>query len=87
MKPIRTLGVLSAMSFLALTAFAASPPPAGNLRRACRQDVMTLCQGVKLGGGAIAQCMRKNYRKLSSGCKAAIRARRRQKAAATSPSS
>jgi tRNA U34 5-methylaminomethyl-2-thiouridine-forming methyltransferase MnmC len=88
MKSLRACVLACLLSGFTLIAFAASPPAPGNLRKACGQDIHTLCKGVKPGNGAIRQCMRQNWRKFSPGCKAAVRARRQQKAAAAAaPSS
>lgn len=42
------------------------------LVKACRADIVTLCPGVKRGGGAIAQCLRNKRTKLSDGCRTTI---------------
>lgn len=65
--------------------FAADAPPAGAAEavvEACRDDVQTLCAGVQPGEGRIKACMRKNARKLSDGCKAALKDARAAKKAA-----
>jgi hypothetical protein len=55
------------------------PPPNAAIAGACKQDIQTLCPGVKPGDGRIAACFKTNHRLLSSGCKEAIREHRREK--------
>jgi hypothetical protein len=41
------------------------------VQKACEDDIMAFCAGVKPGGGRIAQCLKANESKLSPQCKAA----------------
>ncbi len=50
----------------------AAPPP--RPRQACAADMKQFCGSVQPGGGRIAQCMRDNAAKLSSGCRDALQA-------------
>jgi acetyl esterase/lipase len=61
-------GLAASMSHSA----ALSKSEARALVKACRGDIVTLCSGVKRGGGAIAQCLRKKRTQLSNGCRKAI---------------
>ena len=66
------------------SAWAADAPdkkPAGEIAEACAQDVKTLCPDVKPGDGRIAACFKENRRKLSTGCKDAIKEQRGNKKA------
>jgi hypothetical protein len=40
------------------------------VQKACEDDIMAFCEGVKPGGGRIAQCLKANESKLSPQCKA-----------------
>jgi hypothetical protein len=59
----------------------AADAPGGPVADACKQDVQTLCPGVQPGEGRIAACLKGKRSKLSDGCKAAIKAQRKAKAA------
>lgn len=83
MKSARhALTAFAALAFVAATAWAparAADTPAaaaGPVVEACKKDVETLCPGVQPGDGRIAACMKENRRKLSDGCKAALKAQR-----------
>ena len=43
--------------------------PAAPAQGACRDDIKTLCAGVKPGGGAIAHCLKEHEADLSKGCR------------------
>jgi len=75
---------LAATALLPLARAADAPAAAasGALVEACKQDVQTLCPGVQPGEGRIAACLKGKRSKLSDGCKAAIKAQRKGKAAA-----
>ena len=86
MKPVRAFGLACLLSGFALAAFSAPPPPPASTGQGpCVHDIQTICQGVQRGNGAIRTCMKQNWKKFSPACKAAIKARRAQKAAATAP--
>jgi hypothetical protein len=79
MKPITAIAALAlvisstwAPARAADTAAAAGGP----VVEACKKDVETLCPGVQPGDGRIAACMKEHRRKLSDGCKTALKAQR-----------
>ncbi len=82
MKPARVLATLTLLTGLAapaaFAADAAASAPGGAAAAACAQDVKTLCPGVQPGEGRIMACLRPQRDKLSEGCKAALKAERRQ---------
>ncbi|WP_257166899.1 hypothetical protein [Bradyrhizobium sp. SRS-191] len=43
------------------------------VRKACGDEVRTLCAGIMPGGGRIKQCMIEKFDKLSDGCRTAIK--------------
>ena len=47
-----------------------------NMRKACKEDVKSLCKGVKPGEGRVIKCLADNYDKLSSSCKAEMPVRK-----------
>jgi hypothetical protein len=85
MKPHHLACVLVLSGLLAMSsAGAADVPdkkPGGNIAEACAQDAKTLCPDVKPGDGRIAACFKENRRKLSAGCKDAIKEQRANKKA------
>jgi hypothetical protein len=42
------------------------------VQKACEDDIMVFCEGVKPGGGRIAQCLKANASKLSPQCKTSV---------------
>ncbi|HVN23548.1 MAG TPA: cysteine rich repeat-containing protein [Syntrophorhabdales bacterium] len=42
------------------------------VQKTCEDDIMAFCEGVKPGGGRIAQCLKANASKLSPQCKASV---------------
>ena len=42
------------------------------VQKDCKDDIMAFCEGVKPGGGRIAQCLKANESKLSPQCKASM---------------
>jgi cysteine rich repeat protein len=42
------------------------------VHKACEDDLLTFCPGIKPGGGRVAQCLKANKDNLSDDCKAAI---------------
>ena len=44
--------------------------------QACKKDMETLCPGVQMGEGRMLACLKEHRRKLSEGCKAAVKAQR-----------
>jgi hypothetical protein len=66
-------------STLALAADAPDKKAGAPVAAACAQDVKTLCPGVEPGDGRIAACLKEHRRKVSSGCKDAIKAQRAAK--------
>ena len=57
----------------AIKALANSP---SRIREACGGDLKTFCSGVQPGGGRIFACLRRNFDKLSPGCRKALTAAR-----------
>lgn len=55
-----------------LTAHAADAGHAP-MKGACKQDVAKLCEGIKPGGGRIADCLKAHKDQVSDTCKAAIK--------------
>ena len=86
MKTTQTLAALSLFAFVAMSSAFAADGAAnaadGPVVEACRQDVQTLCPGVQPGDGRIKACMKSNRRKLSDGCKGALKAQRAEHKAA-----
>ena len=78
MKPITTLAALAIVFASTWAPARAADTPAANgpVAEACKKDVETLCPGVQPGEGRIAACMKDQRRKLSDGCKAALKAQR-----------
>ena len=65
---------LLALTLLAaFTAHAAEPGVPAKVAKACRQDIKTLCEGVKPGEGRIAACLKDKADQVSDGCKAAVK--------------
>ena len=67
-NPILALALLAAF-----TAHAAEPGVTAKVGKACKEDIKTLCEGVKAGEGRIAACLKQKADKVSDGCKAAIK--------------
>jgi cysteine rich repeat protein len=42
------------------------------VHKACEDDLLTFCPGIKPGGGRVAECLKANKDNLSDDCKAAI---------------
>ena len=78
MKPITTFAALALVIACTWAPARAADAPAatGPVAEACKKDVETLCPGMQPGEGRIAACMKENRRKLSDGCKAALKAQR-----------
>lgn len=75
----KIIGALAVLSFFAMSALAAETPNRGGPGGGpCKQDVQSLCPGVKPGEGRIAACLKANREKVSGSCKAAIKARQGQ---------
>ena len=66
--PILALSLLAAFA-----AHAAEPGVTAKVAKACKQDIKTLCDGVKPGEGRIAACLKEHADKVSDGCKAAVK--------------
>lgn len=49
-----------------------SPETQTKLRKACMNDVRTLCKDAKAAGGKIVQCLADNREKVSTECKTAM---------------
>ena len=79
---IRTLALAGLLAASASFAAEADKKPGAELVAACGQDIKTLCPGIEPGDGRIAACLKENRRKLSSGCKDAIKEQRAAKKAA-----
>ena len=79
MKPITAFAALAfviACSWAPARAADTPAAAASAVAQACKKDMETLCPGVEPGDGRIAACMKENRRKLSDGCKAALKAQR-----------
>jgi hypothetical protein len=81
MKLHRIAALLAFSVSAALPLAHAADTPAAALAEACKQDVQTLCPGVKPGEGRVAACLKSNRSKISDACKSAIKAERKNKAA------
>lgn len=69
----KLLPPLLALSLMAAVAAHAEPGVPAKVGKACREDIKTLCNGVKPGEGRMAACLKDNADKVSEGCKAAIK--------------
>jgi hypothetical protein len=78
---VRVMRVILAAGMLLSTA--AMAQAAGPVAEACRPDIQQFCAG--LDRGQIAQCLKDHARQLSSGCVAAVKVQRAQKAAGAAP--
>jgi|SRR5471032_2250118 Cysteine rich repeat len=80
MNLIKAIGAISIFSLAAMSAFATDTAPQSGspVAAACKQDVQTLCTDVKPGEGRVKECMKSHHEQLSAGCKAAIKANRRE---------
>ncbi len=79
MKPITVIASLAlgiASTWAPARAAETAPAAAGPVAEACKKDMETLCPGVQPGDGRVAACMKEHRRKLSDGCKAALKAQR-----------
>lgn len=65
--------ILALTLLAAFAAHAADPGVPAKVGRACKEDIKTLCEGVKPGEGRIAACLKEKADKVSDGCKAAIK--------------
>ena len=45
---------------------------AGSVKTACSTEIGSMCADVALVGGGFNKCLKKNYDKLSAGCKKAV---------------
>jgi hypothetical protein len=68
------IAVLFVLPVLPVTAAALSFQDLVSLRRACGNDIRTLCPGMSRGGGHIAQCMMAHASSISTGCAAVLKA-------------
>ena len=48
------------------------------LHQACAEDIKTLCADVKPGGKRIMKCLKQNKDKVSEGCKATFKEKRKE---------
>ena len=67
--------VLVAAAIVGVPAFAAE----SDARRACENDVKSLCPGTQPGGGRIKECIKEHREQLSSGCKSALAEQQKQR--------
>lgn len=79
---IHTLALAGLLAANLAFAADADKKPGADLAAACAQDVKTLCPGIEPGDGRIAACLKEHRRKVSSGCKDAIKDQRAAKKAA-----
>ncbi len=68
-----TVALLLAAGAALSSAWAAEPGMHRGTAKACKQDVETLCAGVKPGEGRIAACLKEKQDQVSDGCKTAIK--------------
>ena len=66
--------ILALSLLAAFTAHAAEPGVPAKVAKACKEDIKTLCEGVKPGEGRIAACLKDKADKVSDGCKDADKA-------------
>ncbi len=78
---IRILALAGLLATTASYAAEANKKGGSELAAACGQDIKTLCPGIEPGDGRIAACLKEHRRKLSAGCKDAIKAQRAAKKA------
>ena len=57
-----------------VAAHAAEPGVPAKVAKACKDDIKTLCEGVKPGQGRIAACLKEKKDQVSEPCKAAVKA-------------
>ena len=69
---VALVGFLIAVAVASAMAQTVTPKP----RTACAADIKQYCANVQPGGGRIAQCMKANAEKLSSGCHDSLAAAR-----------
>ncbi|MGO4734926.1 hypothetical protein AB4099_00160 [Bosea sp. 2KB_26] len=66
---------MSRTALIALALLAAPPVLAQDtaaMRKACREDFVANCPGVKPGGGRLVACFRERQAAFSEGCRAAM---------------
>jgi hypothetical protein len=68
-----TLFAVAALAGMCGSDCLADTAPSAATPGACKQDIQSLCSGVKAGGGRIKQCMKAHAKELSPGCKEAIK--------------
>jgi len=77
------IAMLFLLPILPATAAALSFGDLLSLRKACGNDIRTLCPGLSPGGGGVAQCMVAHAISLSTGCAAALKAEKAKRPATT----
>jgi hypothetical protein len=69
---LKSIVLALAMALVPVLAEAGSKPPSA--AEACAADYKAVCAGTQRGGGRVKQCLAANHAKLSTACRAALKA-------------